>query len=453
MTKGQKTALFVAMVTSFMAPFMSAALNLSVTDISTQFNAPVGISTWVVNAYTLSTAAFSACMGSLADLRGRRKMILVGCIAFAATSALCALSPSIYLLVAFRFLTGISAAVVLAANVPLMLLYFTPQVKGRMLGISVSAVFVGLALGPTLGGVLNDTLGWRAIFVLGIVLSMLAFAFCLRLKDDSKEASASFDHRGNTLYVIAIMLLMLGLTELTTQQWGPLVLCAGVLVLVVFVLFEWRCERPMLHVRLFTKSRAYGFSNLATMLNFAAVFAVSYTMAIYLQNVKGLDAAVAGLILIAQPLAQVVLAPVSGRLSDRFAPAAIATVGVALCTCSLGMLLTLTADTPLWFIVTALVVLGIGLGAFSAPNNNAILSCVDRSHYSEANATVSTMRGIGQTASLAFASLMLSSSLGSTIFSESDPQVLTAAIAQIMFVCFVLSVLTIAASLVRNKRA
>ena len=453
MTKGQKTALFVAMVTSFMAPFMSAALNLSVTDISTQFNAPVGISTWVVNAYTLSTAAFSACMGSLADLRGRRKMILVGCIAFAATSALCALSPSIYLLVAFRFLTGISAAVVLAANVPLMLLYFTPQVKGRMLGISVSAVFVGLALGPTLGGVLNDTLGWRAIFVLGIVLSMLAFAFCLRLKDDSKEASASFDHRGNTLYVIAIMLLMLGLTELTTHQWGPLVLCAGVLVLVVFVLFEWRCERPMLHVRLFTKSRAYGFSNLATMLNFAAVFAVSYTMAIYLQNVKGLDAAVAGLILIAQPLAQVVLAPVSGRLSDRFAPAAIATVGVALCTCSLGMLLTLNADTPLWFIVTALVVLGIGLGAFSAPNNNAILSCVDRSHYSEANATVSTMRGIGQTASLAFASLMLSSSLGSTIFSESDPQVLTAAIAQIMFVCFVLSVLTIAASLVRNKRA
>ena len=453
MTKGQKTALFVAMVTSFMAPFMSAALNLSVTDISTQFNAPVGISTWVVNAYTLSTAAFSACMGSLADLRGRRKMILVGCIAFAATSALCALSPSIYLLVAFRFLTGISAAVVLAANVPLMLLYFTPQVKGRMLGISVSAVFVGLALGPTLGGVLNDTLGWRAIFVLGIVLSMLAFAFCLRLKDDSKEASASFDHRGNTLYVIAIMLLMLGLTELTTQQWGPLVLCAGVLVLVVFVLFEWRCERPMLHVRLFAQSRAYGFSNLATMLNFAAVFAVSYTMAIYLQNVKGLDAAVAGLILIAQPLAQVVLAPVSGRLSDRFAPAAIATVGVALCTCSLGMLLTLNADTPLWFIVTALVVLGIGLGAFSAPNNNAILSCVDRSHYSEANATVSTMRGIGQTASLAFASLMLSSSLGSTIFSESDPQVLTAAIAQIMFVCFVLSVLTIAASLVRNKRA
>ena len=453
MTKGQKTALFVAMVTSFMAPFMSAALNLSVTDISTQFNAPVGISTWVVNAYTLSTAAFSACMGSLADLRGRRKMILVGCIAFAATSALCALSPSIYLLVAFRFLTGISAAVVLAANVPLMLLYFTPQVKGRMLGISVSAVFVGLALGPTLGGVLNDTLGWRAIFVLGIVLSMLAFAFCLRLKDDSKEASASFDHRGNTLYVIAIMLLMLGLTELTTQQWGPLVLCAGVLVLVVFVLFEWRCERPMLHVRLFAQSRAYGFSNLATMLNFAAVFAVSYTMAIYLQNVKGLDAAVAGLILIAQPLAQVVLAPVSGRLSDRFAPAAIATVGVALCTCSLGMLLTLNTDTPLWFIVTALVVLGIGLGAFSAPNNNAILSCVDRSHYSEANATVSTMRGIGQTASLAFASLMLSSSLGSTIFSESDPQVLTAAIAQIMFVCFVLSVLTIAASLVRNKRS
>lgn len=453
MTKDQKTALFVAMVTSFMAPFMSSALNLSITDISTEFNAPAGISTWVVNAYTLSTAAFSACMGSLADLRGRRQMILVGCVAFAATSALCALSTNIYLLVAFRFLTGISAAVVLAANIPLMLLYFAPQVKGRMLGISVSSVFVGLALGPTLGGVFNDTLGWRTIFALGIALSVLAFVFCLRLQDDSKDAPASFDHRGNTLYVIAIVLLMLGLTELATQQWGPFVLAAGVFVLTVFVLLEWRCEHPMIHVRLFAESRAYGFSNLATMLNFAAVFAVAYTMAIYLQNVKGLDAAMAGLLLVVQPLAQVVLAPVSGRLSDRFAPTAIATTGVALCTCSLGMLLTLSADTPLWFIVTALVVLGIGLGAFSAPNNNAILSCVDRSHYSEANATVSTMRGIGQTASLAFASTMLSSSLGSTIFSESDPQVLSTAIAQIMFVCFVLSVLTIAASLVRNKRA
>lgn len=452
MTKDQKTALFVAMVTSFMAPFMSSALNLSITDISTEFNAPAGISTWVVNAYTLSTAAFSACMGSLADLRGRRQMILVGCVAFAATSALCALSTNIYLLIAFRFLTGISAAVVLAANVPLMLLYFAPQVKGRMLGISVSSVFVGIALGPTLGGVLNDTLGWRAIFALGIVLSVLAFVFCLRLKDDSQDAPVSFDHRGNTLFVIAIVLLMLGLTELATQQWGPFVLVAGVLVLIVFVLFEWRCEHPMIHVRLFAESRAYGFSNLATMLNFAAVFAVAYTMAIYLQNVKGLDAAVAGLLLVVQPLAQVVLAPVSGRLSDRFAPAAIATTGVALCTCSLGMLLTLSADTPLWFIVIALIVLGIGLGAFSAPNNNAILSCVDRSHYSEANATVSTMRGIGQTTSLALASTMLSSSLGSTIFSESDPQVLSAAIAQVMLACFVLSILTIAASLVRNKR-
>lgn len=452
MTKDQKTALFVAMVTSFMAPFMSSALNLSITDISTEFNAPAGISTWVVNAYTLSTAAFSACMGSLADLRGRRQMILVGCVAFAATSALCALSTNIYLLVAFRFLTGISAAVVLAANVPLMLLYFAPQVKGRMLGISVSSVFVGIALGPTLGGVLNDTLGWRAIFALGIVLSVLAFVFCLRLKDDSQDAPVSFDHRGNTLFVIAIVLLMLGLTELATQQWGPFVLVAGVLVLIVFVLFEWRCEHPMIHVRLFAESRAYGFSNLATMLNFAAVFAVAYTMAIYLQNVKGLDAAVAGLLLVVQPLAQVVLAPVSGRLSDRFAPAAIATTGVELCTCSLGMLLTLSADTPLWFIVIALIVLGIGLGAFSAPNNNAILSCVDRSHYSEANATVSTMRGIGQTTSLALASTMLSSSLGSTIFSESDPQVLSAAIAQVMLACFVLSILTIAASLVRNKR-
>lgn len=452
MTKDQKTALFVAMVTSFMAPFMSSALNLSITDISTEFNAPAGISTWVVNAYTLSTAAFSACMGSLADLRGRRQMILVGCVAFAATSALCALSTNIYLLIAFRFLTGISAAVVLAANVPLMLLYFAPQVKGRMLGISVSSVFVGIALGPTLGGVLNDTLGWRAIFALGIVLSVLAFVFCLRLKDDSQDAPVSFDHRGNTLFVIAIVLLMLGLTELATQQWGPFVLVVGVLVLIVFVLFEWRCEHPMIHVRLFAESRAYGFSNLATMLNFAAVFAVAYTMAIYLQNVKGLDAAVAGLLLVVQPLAQVVLAPVSGRLSDRFAPAAIATAGVALCTCSLGMLLTLSADTPLWFIVIALIVLGIGLGTFSAPNNNAILSCVDRSHYSEANATVSTMRGIGQTTSLALASTMLSSSLGSTIFSESDPQVLSAAIAQVMLACFVLSILTIAASLVRNKR-
>lgn len=448
----QRLVLAVAIITGFIAPFMSSAMNLSVNSIGTEFGAPATTSTWIVNSYTLATAAFSICMGRLADIRGRRRMILVGMALYGMFGALCIFAPNIYILIAGRFAMGISAAIMLSSNVPLMLTYFPPQVKGRMLGFTVSAVYVGLALGPTIGGLINDALGWRWVFVFSILVSVVAIALTMKLDSDTiDDADIPLDNKGNVLFTASILLCMVGLSELNQQPWALAALVAGVILLVVFVYVEWRTEAPVLQVRLFAGNPGYAFSNLANLLNFGATFAIGYVMAIYLQNVQGLSAGVAGLFLIVQPVMQTIVSPVAGRLSDRFSPYILSSAGLLIVTAGLVVMCFVHVETPLIVPGCGFALIGLGIGIFSSPNNNAILSCAGREHYSEANATISTMRGIGQSISLALTSFLLSINLHSTVFSQADPHLLSDVINTIVVACTVISIFSALISLVRGR--
>lgn len=446
-------ALAVAIITGFMAPFMSSALNLSITSISAEFNSAAGLSTWIVNSYTLATAAFSIGMGRLADLTGRRRMILVGTTLYLACAILCICSQSIQMLIVTRFLMGVSAAVLLSSNVPLALTYYPPQVKGRILGWTVSAVQVGILCGPSIGGLVNSSLGWRWIFAIGIALSVIAIFLALKLDDDSIAGKLrQMDLRGNLLFICSICLIMYGLSELTAQPWAWCCIVAGGILLVLFAFVEWRTAEPVIQVRLFAESPAYSMSNLATLLSFASVFAVGYCTPIFLQNAQGLNSALAGLVMISQPAMQVLVSPIAGRLSDRISSHLLASLGLFICTAGLVMFLFLTPSTPLLYIIGALLLIGLGAGVFASPNTNAVLSCVDRAHYSEANSTISTMRGIGQSVSMAYASLVLSSILGTTTFSQAESWLIAHATTSVMGICVVISVLAALLSLVRRHR-
>lgn len=448
----QRLVLLIAIITGFIAPFMSSAMNLSVTDIGTEFNAPATVSTWIVNSYTLATAAFSICMGRIADIRGRRRMILVGMVLYGAFSLACIFAPNIYVLIGGRFCMGISAAIMLSSNVPLMLLYFPPQIKGRMLGLTVSAVYVGLALGPTVGGIINDMLGWHWIFVLAVLVSALTVALTLRLADDRVADSAeSMDNRGNALFITSILLCMVGLSELNQQSWAWVALALGIALLAAFVIVEWHTPSPVMQVRLFASNIGYAFSNLANLLNFGATYAIGYVMAIYLQNVQGLDAGVAGLLVIVQPIMQTLVSPLAGRLSDRFSPYVLSSVGLLIVTGGLVAMCFVHVGTSLGTVVLGFALIGCGVGIFSSPNNNAILTCAGRDHYSEANATISTMRGIGQSISMALTSFLLSFELGDVVFSQADPNLLSDAIHLIVIACTVISVLSAVISLCRGR--
>lgn len=453
MTGEQRTVLAVCMLTMFLAPFMSSALNLSITDISHEFQAGATTATWVINAYTIGTAAFSMPFGHLADLYGRRRMLILGTVVFVAASIVSMCAPNIWVLIVARIVMSMGAAIYLAGNVPLMLSYFSPANRGRVLGISVTAVYVGLAAGPVLGGFINEMLGWRWIFVLGIVAAAVSIALAAtRIKDDSLRPQAAFDRTGSILFVMAITSFMLGLTEVNNYAWAGLLLAGGAVLLVVFVLFERRVEHPMVQVRLFVGNPTYGFSNLASLLSFGSFFSIGYVMAIYLQNVMGIDSGTAGLIMIILPVGQMAFSAYAGRLSDRHPARIIAFSGMLAIIVGLVILSFVRVGYPLAAIMVGMAIVGVGNAFFGTPNNNAILSCTTSDHYSEANATISTMRGMGQSLSIVLVGFIFSLTVGNTVFRQISPDALAHSISVIMIVSIVIAAAAAACCLVGSKK-
>lgn len=452
MTARQRGVLMVCLIASFFSPFMGAALNLSISDISSQFNCGATTVTWVVNAYTVALAVFVVPFGHLADLASRRKLMLWGMAAFALTTLMCALAVNIAMLIIFRVLQAVASAMVFSVNIPLLLSVFPASQRGRMLGLSVTATYTGLALGPVLGGFLNSALGWRSIFGLSLLLSIGAFLLARQNVDpDAGRREEHPDRAGNVLYVMFVTCLMLGLSNWTAGWWSKLLVLISLVLLAVFVKNELRAKEPVIQVRLFARDRAYTLSNLAALLNYGATFAISYSMSIYLQNVKGMPSSLAGLVLICQPLVMAVVSTLAGRLSDRIAPYKLATFGMLVITAGLLYLSWLRADTSLWAIIAALAVIGLGFGFFSSPNTNAVLSCVDKSHYGEANSILGTMRTLGQSSSMVLVLLIFGAYVGDTVITEADPLLLTQAICRNLQLSCVICFIGAIFSMIRSR--
>lgn len=449
--KGSKLALIVCLVGSFLAPFTSSSLNLCITDISTEFACGSVAATWVVNAYTLFMAATALPFGHVADTLGRRKIIIAGSALFAACSLASAASPSVYFLIAMRAGMAVASGMYLSAHVPLMLSYFPAEHRGQMLGISVTSTYVGLSLGPVLGGAICSTLGWRWVFVVSTGVAVLLAACALAVEADRPLLARDKDTSGNVLFVVSVLLLMFGLTEAESLPLAaPVAMVVGALLLVAFVRHESRAEHPIMQVGLFRGNRIYALSNLAVLLTFGATFAVGYIVAIYLENVIGMAAGTAGLFMLAQPVMQALVSPTSGRLSDIHSPAAIASAGIAVILAGLVVLDVAAAHQSLYAIVAGMTCIGVGNALFSAPNNNLILSCAGEAHMAEANATINTMRGVGQSASAAVAALMLGAIAGNIPFAQMTASSLTSAMQAVLIVCAVLGAAALACSASRR---
>lgn len=448
----QVPVLIVSLLTAFMAPFMSSALNLCITQISTDFFCGATTVTWVVNAYTLCTAAFSLPFGHLADSFGRRRMLIIGSTVFGASSLASAFAPNVYFLIAMRVVMSIGADIFLVANVPLALTYFSPKMRGRVIGVTITATFLGISLGPVLGGLINSLASWRWIFAICVAISAVVVVICLaRVENDNHHDAVSLDMAGNILSVLALLALILGLEECLNYLWARVLIVVGIALLVAFVWHEKDEDHPVIQVRLFVENPAYGLSNLATLLSFGASFSVSYIMSIYLVNITGLDSMTAGLIMVCQPLMQALLATYAGKLSDRIPSYKVASFGMLVIVAGIVVLSFLGLDSSLVHVIIGLMIVGVGIAFFGSSNNNAILSCVDRSHYSEANSTISTMRGIGQSVSMVMVGIVFSLTIGNTVIAQADHVLLVQAVQAVFFVDIVVGIIAAVISMVRSK--
>jgi EmrB/QacA subfamily drug resistance transporter len=451
-TATQRAALLVAMMSAFATPFMGSAINIALPTIGQEYQMDAVRLGWVATAYLLAAATFLVPFGRLADIYGRKRIFTIGTLAYGTSSLLCALAPSGTALIIFRAFEGASVSMIFGTGTAILTSVYPATERGKVLGLNVAAVYLGLSLGPTIGGFLTQLLGWRSVFLVNIPFTIIVVTAILwQLKGEWAEARGEkFDFPGSIIYGIALIAIMYGLS-LLPEAAGAGVILAGVLGIVAFVAWELRTPSPVLDVGLFRGNPAFAFSNLAALVNYSATAGVGFLMSLYLQSVKGLGPESAGLVMIAQPIMQAIFSPFAGRLSDRTEPRLVASAGMVLTVIGLSLFTLLNETTSLLFIMLGLVFLGLGFALFSSPNTNAVMSSVAKRSYGVAAATLGTMRLTGQMFSLGVAVLILAVNMGRV---QITPQVFPLYLqsARIAFAVFaVLCVGGIFASLARGN--
>ena len=426
LTPVQRTVLLTVIATNLATSFLGSSMNLSTPAIGDEFGVGATTLTWVVSAFTLTIAMLTLPAGSFADAIGRRRVFLAGLSVFVATTLLGGIAPTFAILLAARVGQACGGAMIQAANVPIAISAFPPQRRGWVLGWTVSAVYVGLGMGPVLGGAINQFLGWRFIFLIAMIASGAVLLLASRrIPDDALGKFRITDPLGVVLFMSGVFCLVFGLSNTADYTWSWAVAAGGLALLAVFCIHETRTGAPLLDMGLFKHNRVFVFSNLAALMNYSATFAISYTMSLYLQSVQGLPSAAAGLVLVCQPVVQALVSPVCGRLSDRVPPTWLASAGMALSALGLFLLSCLGTSSPLSAVMGPLVLVGLGFGLFSSPNNNAALSRVEPAQFGRANAIIGTMRSLGMSLSLAVLTVIFAAHLGDTLVTQADPQALT----------------------------
>ena len=392
---------------------MAASVNIALPSIGREFAVDAVTLSWIATSFILSAAVFLIPLGRIADIRGRKKVFIYGGAIFGAASIIAALAWSPDILIVARVIQGIGGAMLFGTVAAIISSVYPPGERGRAMGINIAITYLGLSLGPFLGGLMTQYLGWRSIFWLNAILCALLLVFTLwKLKSEWAEARGeTFDLAGSIIYGAGLVAVMYGLSELPAW-YGFLSLAAGLAVLLAFVKWESSTESPVLDITLFRNNQVFAFSNLAAFINYSATFAVGFLLSLYLQYIRGLSPGNAGVVLVAMPVVQAVFSPLTGRLSDRIEPRLLASSGMALTAVGLLLLVFIGADTALWYIIGCLVLLGAGFALFSSPNINAVMSSVDKKSLGVASATLATMRLTGQMFSLGIAMLLISLFMG-----------------------------------------
>ncbi|WFN34018.1 MFS transporter [Methanogenium sp. S4BF] len=408
--------LFAVCLASFATPFISSGVQIALPLIAAAFGVPATLLGWVPTAFLLPYAMFLLPFGKTADMLGRRRYFLLG-IAIMGTGLICAgLAPSFWLLMAGMAITGFGSAMTFATALPLLTTNYPLQERGKIIGINTAVVYVSLAAGPFFGGIITGYLGWRALFLVTAptILAALAVGYSVIPKDKNSAPERVFDYPGTVIYGVSLILLILGASRLPAI-WAAGLALAGACGLLGFFCWETRTDEPIFPVRLLRGNRGFTYSNIAALINYSSTYAVTFLLSLYLQYIRLLSPQAAGTILLAQPVLMAVTAPVAGRLSDRIEPRVLATAGMAIVTACLFLLSFIGRETPFFFIVSVLMVLGLGYGIFSPPNMNSIMSSVGNAQAGIASATAATMRVLGQNLSMTIAMMAFSIVIGTVI--------------------------------------
>ena len=418
------SVLLVVSVTSFMGTFLISAVNIALPTIERDLSLTAIELSWIITSFILGTALFMLPTGTWGDRNDNRRLFKWGLILFTLSSVLCYLAPDGYWLIAGRFIQGAGAAFTGTTGQAILVASFPAEKRGQVLGIAVSSVYAGLALGPLAGGILTIQSGWRSLFLIAAIFGLITFLISIRFlksRGKSSRPAGNGDHLGTILFMAGLTTLVFG-SSLIPGSEGWILMGVAFLLLLLFLRVESNTSHPLLDIRLFTRNRLFTYSSLSALINYTATFAIIFFLSLYLQKIQGLSPRDAGAVIVAQPLMMALFSPVVGRLSDRIQPRYFATVGMAICSSGLAMLAFLTPSTSIGWIIAILVWVGIGFALFSSPNMNTIMSSVKPPQYGQASGIAASMRVFGQIISMSIITFLFTINFeNSSIEAVPDP--------------------------------
>jgi len=401
-------------VGSFMSQVDSSITQMLLPRLEHAFDAGLSTVSWVAVAYLLTLAAFVPIFGRLADMFGRKLLYTGGFLLFVLGSGLCGFAPNLPVLIAFRVVQAIGAALLSSNSVAIVVMAVEPDERGRALGIQAAAQAVGLSAGPAIGGLVMDTLGWQWVFWINVPVGILGAVigwFVIPLTKDISDGGG-FDWKGAFLIVPGLTALMTLLNE--GNAWGvtsPAFLSCALLAIILLALFA-RAERqaapPLVDLRLLHEG-AFTAGNAAVLMSYAALFGLLFLMPFVFVRAYQDSALAAGLRLSIVPVMLGVVAPIGGALYDRFGSRVATVSGMLICAAALAMLFMALDGRPgsLIFVMLALTIFGIGQGLFISPNNSAIMAAAPAHLTGEAAGLLNVMRYFGIGVGIAAASSLL----------------------------------------------
>ena len=440
--------IFVSFITSFFGVFLSNGIIIGVPAIAQEFAMNNVIQNWIPTIFFLVMAVFTVPAGQISGKYGVKKSLLVGIVIFLIGSVGACISFSTESFLVFRVIQGIGVAFV---NVPAMAMVVSavkPQNRGKALGFTVTGVYLATSSSPVISGFLVHNLGWRAIFYFVIPFLVLCIVLMIwKIPQEWKTYEGQkIDTIGSIVYGIGILLFIYGFTTLITPM-GLIYTIAGIILLVIFAFWELRQTSPVFNMKLF-KNMKFASSNIAALCSYLAIMVVTTILNYHFQYVRGWNAQTSGMILIITPIIMAILAPNSGKLSDKIHPQKLAALGMTIAACALLILVFLDGKTPLYMVVIAMILQGIGMGLFSSPNMNAIMSSVPPKEAPTASASQATMRTIGQTMSLGMLTLIFAWIMGSLPLATEYADLIVKSSQTICIICMCACIIAIFASLV-----
>ncbi len=422
----QNLLMFIVAVSVVMFSIDYSMVNISLPDIARYFNAKLATVTWIPLMYLLMVTSLLLGFGKLGDIKGYKKVFLLGLLFFIAGTILCGVAPSIKILIMARTIQSVGEAMFSPMGLALITTFLPFDIRGKALGVIALSQGVGFTLGPLIGGFLTASVGWRSIFFINVPIGIAMFFLAMKMLPSKQRESSDrrFDLPGSVSIFIALSTLLFALNSGAKLGWANKVIlaCFGIsaVAFLIFILQEKKVSYPLLDLNLL-KNKDFTFAGISVFLAVCSFFGLYLLLPFYFEIVLRLKMTQAGVLLMIAPLMMMVLAPFSGKASDRMGSRILCSVGMAMTLIGFIASSFLTKDTKPVVPALILFIFGSAMGIFMAPNNKLIMAHAPIDKQGVASGVYKMMLGIGGVLGIAIFPAVVMQTLASVAVSKNIP--------------------------------